>query len=196
MRATLAWLAAAAFSLGAALPAPPCRAANAACGEVMALLAQRQHGEVKYVEEDYYAMLDRPLKSSGVLLYDAPDHLEKRELEPHAQSLILDGETLTMRRANHRAYRLDLSAYPQVAPLVDSIRDTLAGNEGALERMFKVTFSGTLASWKLELRPLRQRLAGHVQQVQITGSRDEIRTVKILDSNGDHSVMTVAAPAP
>ncbi|HTX05752.1 MAG TPA: LolA-related protein [Steroidobacteraceae bacterium] len=165
-------------------------AANATLHQVMALLAKRQHGEVRYVEEDYFKILDEPVKSSGVLVYEAPDHLEKKTLEPKVESLILDGERLTVRRGN-RTYRLDLSAYPQVAPFVDSIRDTLAGNEQALERMFKVAFTGTLERWQLKLVPLDEKVARKVKRVKIEGARDEIRSVEIEQSDGDRSVMTI-----
>ncbi|MGH8291193.1 MAG: LolA-related protein [Steroidobacteraceae bacterium] len=170
-----------------------CFAANATLNQVMALLAQRKHGEVKYVEEDYFKILDEPVKSSGVLVYEAPDHLEKKTLEPKAESLILDGEKLTVRRGD-RTYRMDLSAYPQVAPFVDSIRDTLAGNEQALERVFRVTCSGTLAKWQLQLVPLDAKVARKVSRVEISGARDEIRSVKILQRDGDRSVMTIPPP--
>ncbi|HJS90002.1 MAG TPA: LolA-related protein, partial [Steroidobacteraceae bacterium] len=162
-------------------------AANATLDQVMALLAQRKHGEVRYVEEDYLQILDQPVKSSGVLVYDAPDHLEKRALKPKPESLILDGERLTVERG-HRTYRMDLGEDPQVAPFVDSIRDTLAGNEQALERVFKVTFTGTLEEWQLELVPLDEKVARKVSQVQIAGARDEIHSVKILQTDGDRSV--------
>src|SRR5579862_1074158 len=69
------WLALALLSLPASGFAQ-----NATLDQVMALLAQRKHGEVKYVEEDYLKILDQPVKSSGVLVYEAPDHLEKRAL--------------------------------------------------------------------------------------------------------------------
>lgn len=173
--------------------AASCFAANATLDQVMALLAQRQHGQVKYVEEDYFRILDEPVKSSGVLVYDAPDHLEKRTLEPKTESLILDGDKLTVRRG-HRTYRMDLSAYPQIAPFVDSIRDTLAGNEPALERVFRVTFSGTLAKWQLQLVPLDAKVARKVSRVEISGARAEIRSVKILQRDGDRSVMTLQPP--
>ena len=168
-------------------------AANATLDQVMALLAQRKHGEVKYVEEDYLKMLDQPVKSSGVLVYDAPDHLEKRALKPKAESLILDGERLTVERGR-RTYRMDLGEDPQVAPFVDSIRDTLAGNEQALERVFKVTFTGTLEEWQLKLVPLDEKVARKVSEVQIAGARDEIQSVKILETDGDRSVMTLEPP--
>lgn len=181
--------------LAGALLSVPLRAlaGNATLAEVMALLAQRRQGEVQYVEQDYFKILDEPLKSSGVLVYRAPDHLEKRTLEPKAQSLILDGERLTVTRG-HRTYRVDLSAYPQLLPFVDSIRDTLAGNERSLERVFKVAFTGTLERWQLQLVPRAKQVAGQVSQVKIAGARDQIRSVEIEQTDGDRSVMTLQPP--
>lgn len=162
--------------------------------QLMKSLAQRKHGQVTYVEEDYFAILDRPVKSSGVLVYDAPDRLEKRALKPKAQSLVLQGNELTVQRG-HRAYRMDVSAYPQVAPLVDAMRDTLAGNREALERVFKLAFTGTEERWKLELAPLDKDVARKVSRVEIIGAHDEIQSVEILQVGGDRSVMTLGQAA-
>jgi len=161
--------------------------------QVMKLLAQRKQGRVSYAEKDYFAILDRPVKSSGVLIYDAPDHLEKRTLEPKEESLVLAGDELTVERG-HRTYHLQLSAYPQVAPLVSAIRDTLGGNEEALRKVFKVGFTGTVAHWKLQLTPLDEGVARKVSHVEITGARDRIDSVEILQVDGDRSVMTLGAP--
>lgn len=162
-------------------------------GQLMQLLAQRKHGTVTFAEEDYLAILDRPVTSSGVLVYDAPDRLEKRTLKPKEQTLILQGEDLTVQRG-HRTYRMQLSAYPQVAPLVDAVRDTLAGNEGALEKAFQVGLTGTTEDWKLRLVPLDRDVARKVKLVGIAGARDVIRSVEILQVDGDRSVMTLGAP--
>ena len=162
--------------------------------QLMKSLAQRKHGKVSYEETDYLAVLDRPLKSSGVLIYDAPDHLEKRTLKPKEQSLLLDGDRLTVQRGR-RKYQMQVSAYPKVAPLVDAMRDTLAGNEAALEKVFKVGLTGTDEDWKLELVPLDEQIARNVSGVQIRGAQDEIRSVEIRQVNGDRSVMTLGKPA-
>lgn len=181
------------------LATPACFAATSGqpgftLDQLMKSLAQRKHGEVTYVEEDHAAILDRPVKSSGVLVYDAPDRLEKRTLKPKAQSLVLQGDDLTVQRG-HRKYRLQVSAYPQVAPLVDAMRDTLAGNEAGLERVFKVGFTGTEENWKLELAPLDKDVARKVSRVEIAGTHDEIRSVEILQVGGDRSVMTLGQAA-
>lgn len=193
-----AWLAGGMFAVMLLATSATCFAAEAGEGgftlqQLMGSLAQRKHGEVSYEETDYLAVLDRPLKSSGVLIYDAPGHLEKRTLEPRKQSLVLDGDQLTVQRGR-RNYRMQLSAYPQVAPLVDAMRDTLAGNEEALRKAFKVGFTGSAEGWKLELVPLDKDVARKVSRVEIAGAHDEICSVAILQVGGDRSLMTLGAP--
>ena len=67
--------------------------------QVMAMLAMRQHGRVEFVEQHFISVLSRPIESSGELRYDAPDRLEKRTLKPRAETLVLQGEVLTVERA-------------------------------------------------------------------------------------------------
>jgi hypothetical protein len=164
--------------------------------EVMHLLAARQHGAVSFVEQDFLKLLKRPVESSGELIYDAPNRLEKRTLEPHAESLVLVDNMLTVQRG-HRSHVLDLKAYPQILPFVESIRATLAGDRGALERAFRLEFAGTLARWTLVLVPLDPQVAKSVSQVQIDGSRDDLLRIEIRQADGDRSLMTLRAhPAP
>jgi hypothetical protein len=175
-------------------PALAAGSAPATLQQLMSLLAQRKHGEVAFVEQDYLSVLDEPLKSSGVLIYDAPNHLEKRTLAPKPQSLVLDQGQLTVRRGR-RTYHFDLSAYPQVAPYVDAIRATMAGDLGALERVFKVTFHGDLAQWRLGLVPLDAKVARGVAHIEITGAQADVHSVQIDKPNGDRSVMTLGSLA-
>ena len=90
---------------------------------------------------------------------------------------------------------MQVSAYPQAAPYVDAIRDTLAGNEAGLEQMFEVGFTGTRGAWKLELVPLDKKAARKIKRVEIEGAGDVIRSVVILQADGDRSVMTLGAPS-
>jgi len=163
--------------------------------ELLTLLATRRHGHVTFTEVQQLAMLDRPLQSSGELLYDAPDRLEKRTLKPRAQTLLLEHGVLTARRG-HRTYVMELRDYPQVVPFVESIRATLAGDRAALERFFRVQFDGTLAHWTLLLAPLDATLAAAVKDIRIEGERDEIRTVEIRHRDGDRSLLTIGPEVP
>jgi outer membrane lipoprotein-sorting protein len=163
---------------------------------VMQALATRRHGEVSFVEQHFLAMLKRPAESSGELIYDAPNRLEKRTLEPRAESLVLDGNVLTVER-NHRSHVLDLKSYPEVLPYVESIRATLAGDRKALEHSFRLKFVGNFALWSLVLAPQDAALAKSVLQVQIDGSQDNLLKVDIRQADGDRSLLTLRAhPAP
>jgi Outer membrane lipoprotein carrier protein LolA-like len=161
---------------------------------VMGLLAMRRHGRVEFVEQQFLAILDHPVESSGELRYDAPDRLEKRTLLPHPEDLVLAGGVLTMERGG-RSRVLDLQRYPQIQPFVESIRATLAGDRRALERVFHVEFAGNVQRWSLTLVPLDGRLARSVKQVQIDGSGDQLLRVEIRQPDGDRSLMTLRAPA-
>jgi hypothetical protein len=173
---------------------PPPRAGTEYLDTVMSLLAQRQHGRVEFVEQKFLSILDHPIESSGDLLYDAPDHLEKRTLLPRAETLVLDGSVLTMERGGHTRV-LDLHRYPQIQPFVESIRATLAGDRGALERVFRVEFAGGVRRWSLTLAPLDRQLQRTIKQVQIDGSQDQLQRVEIRQTDGDRSLMTLRAPA-
>jgi hypothetical protein len=172
---------------------PPTSAAPASApnlDRLMALLAQRQHGHVSFVEEHFLAVLDRPVESTGELLYDAPDRLEKRTLKPKPETVILEHGVITAHRGRH-TYVLNLSDYPQVVPLIDSIRATLAGDRVSLERIFKVTLDGSLEHWTLLLLPSDPSVAKSVKQIRIEGTQDAIHTVEIQQADGDRSLLTI-----
>jgi hypothetical protein len=158
--------------------------------EVMRLLAMRQHGRVEFIEQHFLSVLKRPIESSGELRYDAPDRLEKRTLKPHPETLVLSGGILTVERGHSRR-ELDLHAYPQVVPFVESIRATLAGDRAALERVFHLDFAGTMSRWSLTLVPVDQKVKQSVAQVRIDGVQDQLLKVEIRQPDGDRSLMTL-----
>jgi hypothetical protein len=183
------------LALAAACAAAAQTTAPPAFDELLQLLAARRHGHVTFTEVQHLAMLDRPLESSGELLYEAPDRLEKRTLKPKAQTLILEHGVLTARRG-HRTHVMELRDYPQVLPFVESIRATLAGDRAALERFFRVQFDGTLGAWTLLLVPVDTTLAGVVMDIRIQGERDAVRTVEIRQSDGDRSLLSIGPEVP
>jgi hypothetical protein len=165
--------------------------AGDALGQLMQRLALRRQGHATFVERQFLAILDRPLESSGELSYDAPDRLEKRTLRPKPESLVLDHGLLTVRRGTH-SYRLPLANYPQLAPFIDSIRATLAGDLPALERVYALTFESAGGDWTLVLVPREAELAALIARIRLSGAGDQIREVSVDRADGDRSVMTVS----
>lgn len=163
-----------------------------ALGQLMQRLAARRHGHATFVERQFLAILDRPLESSGELFYDAPDRLEKRTLAPKPESLLLEHGVLNVRHRG-RSYRLSLGDYPQLAPFVDSVRATLAGDLPALEQAYELSFESTAADWALVLVPREAQLATLIARIRISGAGDLVREVTVERADGDRSVMTISA---
>ena len=164
-------------------------------GELMTLLAQRSHGHVRFEEEDHVALLEHPLRSSGELVYERPDRLEKRTLAPKPASMVLQGGTVTL-ESGRRKRVVALRDYPQLAPFIESLRATLAGDRTALEQSFQVAFEGSLEHWTLTLVPLDPKLKALVQKIRIEGTRAELRSLSIAQADGDTSDMTIGSSLP
>jgi outer membrane lipoprotein-sorting protein len=162
---------------------------------LMQSLAQQRGGKVAFSEKKYIALLDRPVESSGELVYQPPARLEKRTLKPNFESLVLDRDTLVVERGKQK-YTLQLQQYPEITAIVDSIRSTLAGDLKALKRQYRVDLQGDPERWTLTLLPSDERIAAIVQRIQISGTRDELRQIEMLLADGDRSVMNIRRDAP
>ncbi|EYS85612.1 acyltransferase [Cupriavidus sp. SK-4] len=170
--------------------ATPSGAATFGVDQLMSTLAQRKSGRVLFTETKYMAIVDKPVQSTGELLFTAPDHLEKRTLSPKAENLVLDGDMLTVERDGKR-YTMPLQNYPELAAFIESIRGTLAGNRQTLERYYKLGLEGRASRWTLTLTPADSRMAAVVSQVRIDGSQDALDRVEIRQADGDRSVMKI-----
>ena len=162
--------------------------------ELLARLGATQHRHATFTERFSSHLLDRAVDSSGELFYDAPDHLEKRTLAPRAERMVLDHGALTLERRT-RSIQTTLAAAPDVAPFVEAIRATLAGDRAALEHYFEVELERDAGGWSLVLVP-RAVLASKVAEIRIRGAADEITGVAIRLANGDASLMTLTPAGP
>ncbi len=158
--------------------------------QLMKSLATSRSGSASFVEKKSIAMLDKPVESSGELLYNAPDHLEKRTLKPKAESMVLDKNTLTVEQRGKK-HVLSLQNYPEVAAFIESIRGTLAGDRKALERTYKLSMEGDEQGWNLTLLPLEDKMKKVVAKINITGEGNILRTIEIKQADGDSSLMTI-----
>ena len=172
-----------------ALPAEP----PLTLDRLMAELAGRGPGTVRFTEVKSSALLKAPIESSGTLSYAAPARLEKHTRSPRDERLVADRDTVVIERAARKErLELRLADYPAVRASIESIRGTLAGDLAALRRHYRVELEGTWPDWRLHLLPSDPELAELVQKVLIGGSGARVRRIEILEASGDRSVMTIA----
>lgn len=158
--------------------------------QLMQGLSRNKLTRATFVETKYIAMLTGPVSSSGELLFVAPDRLERRTLQPRAETMVLQGDTMTLSRGQRQTV-LKLQDYPAVGVLTESIRATLAGDRAALERHYTAKLGGSEANWSLVLVPKEGRVRGIVTEIRIGGERGEVRTVQVEQSDKDYSIMTI-----
>ncbi|NMG16216.1 LolA family protein [Aromatoleum bremense] len=175
-----------------AITAPLAAAEAWTIEQLMHALGKQRSGRASFVERKYLAILDAPVESSGELRFRAPDRLEKITLEPRAESLVLEGNTLTVVRGERR-HIVQLSDYREIAAFIDSIRATLAGDRSALEQTYAPSLAGTSQDWTLTLLPREPKMAEVVLRITINGSHAQLRGIEILQADGDRSVMEIVA---
>lgn len=174
---------------------PAAHAADWQLADLMQQLAQVKNAQARFVERKYIALLDKPVESSGELSFIAPDRMEMRTLRPKKQSLLLDGNRLTMEQ-DGRSRSVSLQAYPEVAAFVEGIRGTLAGDRQALERVYQVHLIGNAARWQLLLVPREAAMSRIINRIRIGGSQGEVLSVAYDHADGDRSEMQITPVRP
>lgn len=170
------------------------QAAEWQLADLMQLLAQTKSGQARFVERKYISMLDKPVESSGELSFTAPDRMEMRTLKPRKQSMLLDGNQLTLEQ-DGREKTVSLQSYPEVAAFVEGIRGTLAGDRQALEKVYRVHLLGTPARWQLMLVPRDPNMVRIISRIRISGSQGEVTQVAYDHADGDRSEMQIVPVA-
>jgi outer membrane lipoprotein-sorting protein len=174
-------------------------AAQASWGlpELMQSLAQTRSTRAHFVEKKFIGFVDQPIESSGELAFTAPDHLEKRTLQPQQEALVLDGNQLMVEQNGKRRFTIDLRRQPDAAAVVESIRATLAGDRQALEQYYKLDLQGTANDWHLTLTPLRSGMRRILTHIRMAGQQATVSQIAFEQADGDRSEMQITRiPTP
>ena len=165
--------------------------------QLMRELAQVQSAKARFTERKQMAILSAPLDSSGTLIYVAPARLEKRVTAPRQESIILDGDRLTLEnKERNQRHSFALREYPVIWAFVESVRSTLAGDLVTLKRFYQVNLEGNERQWRLLLKPVEPAMLEVVSEIRIGGSRNQIDSMEFVEANGDRSTMTILRDAP
>ena len=158
---------------------------------LMSRLAAVPTSRASFTEEKTIAALTEPVRSEGLLVYRRPDHLEKTTTAPNRESLMVDGDRLSIVADDQQPRIIELDSEPSLRAMVYPVRGTLSGDLAALRRSYDVAMQGTLAAWRLTLTPREQSLKQLLRQVTVEGTGTELRAVRIVQANGDQSSMTI-----
>jgi len=164
---------------------------------VMQLLAQVKSSEARFVEQKNIASLTRPLTLSGRLSYVRGGRVERYVQAPYEERLVVDGDTLVVENISRgEILTVALSSHPGAWAFVEGLRATLGGDLGTLERYYRLSFSGNVDAWTLELIPRDEQMARQVQSIRLRGRRAVITAIQVDEPGGNRSLMTITPAAP
>ncbi len=158
--------------------------------QLMRDLASHKGGRARFVEKRHMAVLDKPVLSSGEMVYSPPDRLEKRTLLPKPETMVLDKDMLSMER-DKRKLSINLQSRPEALAFVDSIRSTLSGNRNALEQNYRLNLQGEPGQWVLTLVPTDPAIAALLQRITVSGAKHQVRHIEYLQVDGDRSELSI-----
>jgi outer membrane lipoprotein carrier protein LolA len=163
--------------------------------QLMAQFAGVKSGTAQFTERRYLRVLKGPLIDSGILIYAAPNRLEKKTLSPAAEDMVIDGDTLTIVREG-KTETLSLSSYPQIGAFIEGIRATLGGDLGTLQQIYETDLQGDFGNWSLALHPRDPAMRAVVVSIDISGNGVAITRVQTIEHDGDRTDMRIVGAGP
>jgi hypothetical protein len=84
-----------------------------------------------------------------------------------------------------------LFQFPALEAFIAALRGTLAGDVKTLKEYYEVDFSSDADQWTLQLEPKNDEMLLYVKTIHIHGRGDKVQQIDTLETNGDHSIMTM-----
>jgi outer membrane lipoprotein-sorting protein len=157
---------------------------------LMQLFAVNKNIKTEFVERKFVRILDSPVESSGELIFIAPAHLEKNTKSPRVESMMIDGNKVSIERGSFKR-SMSLDDLADMASLVQSLTATFRGDQAGIEQYFKWVLTGTVKKWQLILKPKSIKLFVTIREISFKGEGDFVHTVETTLTDGDSSLMTL-----
>ena len=158
---------------------------------IMARLAAMPDRDASFTEQKRLASLAAPLQSSGKLVFRHPAHLEKITTAPRPERLVIDQGTLSIISPNAAPQNVALDAHPALQAMTTAIGAALAGDLPALQRVYAVDATGSLADWHIVLRPRSPALIRFITTITLDGAGSDLHSFALVQGNGDSQTLEI-----
>lgn len=171
-----------------------CSAARAGLSldALMQEFSRTNSAEARFTERKTLAVLDTPVIMQGILSYRRPDYIKKEVLEPAHSVFEIDGDRLSVESAQgYHTFSLD--SHPLLRAFAAPYRAILAGDLNGLRQYYNIGLGGANDAWVMELTPKDSRVQERLTRITVTGNGSRITSIRIDESSGDSSLMTIIA---
>jgi hypothetical protein len=139
----------------------------------------------QFEEEKKVLMLQKPLRSSGELIFLPQKGLYRKLKTPFVQELLITTIAVQQRDNSGRIETFALETLPLAKALVEGFLAVFSGSWDSLERHFRVYFSSENAHWKLGLTPLQTGMMQMISCILLEGEQEHVVRLWVRETNGD-----------
>jgi outer membrane lipoprotein-sorting protein len=148
--------------------------------------------EARFHEVKKLALLKAPLISEGTIHFLPPDRLARQTTSPAASTLIVDAQQVRFVDAES-SQSIPLEGNPVVRLFVDAFLKVLAGDRGALERIFAIELRGSARGWTMELAPRLAPMTEVIERIVLEGRGAVVSKMVVREKDGDETVTTYSS---
>ena len=138
-------------------------------------------------QEKTLAILTRPMRSEGQLLFGRDHGLYWAISTPIAAETIITHDALIQITDNHRRI-MTVAEQPALAAIGVIFFPVLSGDIASLQNAFAIQVSGDQQQWSLALTPRNEPLNRFIATITLTGSND-LERIELHDHKGDITAM-------
>jgi hypothetical protein len=181
-------LAVSCLTLGAAVLDPTQAAGQPAdLGGLMSLLGRVERVEADYRETVTSDLIATTISQRGMLIYQAPDRLER--VDDGGNGFVLDGQQLNLINDGQVVRELNVADLPSLQALVGALRAIFAGDLETLRAAYELDYRALNEHWELDLEPIDTDLKMVLGRLHLVGTGATITRIDTTERNGDMRAM-------
>ena len=139
----------------------------------------------KFEEEKKVLILQRPLHSTGQLIFLPQKGLYRQLVTPFQQELLITTTAVHQRDDHGRVETMALDKLPFAKALVEGLLTVFSGSWESIHNHFQVYFFSADPQWKLGLLPKHTMMSQIISCIILEGEKHQVLNLWVHETNGD-----------
>lgn len=174
-------------SAAALCPAGTAAAADWDLNSIEAALSKTKIVRADFVQQRELQGFDRPLSSSGHVLYSQHEGILWQQTAPFALTIIIDDSGIVQKSPGTTPQELKAADNPMMHAFSVLLKAMLSADSQALQQFFSLKLTAdaqNAENWQLELTPSAAPIDKIFSRIVLTGS-DRVENIEMFDLAGD-----------
>ncbi len=138
-----------------------------------------------FAEEKKVLILQRPLRSTGQVIYLPQKGLYRQLVTPFQQELLITTTAVHQRDYQGRIETMALAKLPYAKALVEGLLTVFSGAWESIHSYFQVYFFSADPQWRLGLLPKHTMMSQIISCIILEGEKQQVLSLWVHETNGD-----------